>query len=271
MYEIYKISIKPLHADAVMALISNECEIEGISYEDDGFSFYVKQNNDTDVGQILNRIRKQFEFDYSHKSLEQRNWNEVWESSFEPVEVDKFCRIRAQFHPHSPEFKHDIVIHPGMAFGTGHHETTTMMVATMSQLDLKGKKFLDAGCGTGVLAILAQLEGADNVEAFDIDINSVESIRQNIKLNNSHNISISHCELHDFKGGNYDVIAANINLNVLINGLPNLKNWLADMGTIIVSGYLVVDIDKIVKIASHLGLTLLSTKQKGEWVCQTFR
>ncbi|MBT8220590.1 MAG: 50S ribosomal protein L11 methyltransferase [Bacteroidia bacterium] len=271
MYHIFEIQAKDSMVDILLALIGARIDIEGVSYHDDGFSFYIPESIEPDtVKAHLNDIGNQFEFSYSIDELEDKNWNLEWESSFNPVEVHQFCRVRAPFHEPSKSFQHDLIIHPGMAFGTGHHETTWMMINAMKFHDLQDKNVLDAGCGTGVLAILASREGAKKIDAFDYDVHSVESTTQNMQLNDCENINVVQSEALEFQGGPYDLILANINRNVILSVFPKLVEILAYKGMIIVSGYLVDDIELIEQAAKQENLKLLYTQKRGDWVCQTF-
>jgi len=271
-YSVYKITIQEALVDAAQALLAVHIDMAGVSYEEDGFSFYMDQDADQDaIKSHLNDLRQTFDFTYEVAGLEHKNWNEEWESDFQSVEVRDYCRVRAPFHEPDSSFKHDIIIHPGMAFGTGHHETTWQMIDNMSRMDLSGLKVLDAGCGTSVLAILAAKEGAGHIDAFDYDIHSVESSELNKELNEVLHIKVSQSDVSNFEGRDYNVIVANINRNVILSNMNSFYEKLAYNGMIIVSGYLVSDIDLVQETASSAGLKLTSTDQRGEWMCQVFQ
>lgn len=272
MYLIYKISIASEHLEMAQALLAQKIEMEGVSYEDHGFSFYVSANTDQGLLQAeLLGVNEMFPLTYTIEELEDKNWNAIWESDFKPTQVRDYCNVRAPFHKADGSFTHDIVIHPGMAFGTGHHETTWQMIDAMSHLEFKGKKVLDAGCGTGVLAILAAKEGSTNVEAFDYDIHSVESSELNKGLNGVEYINVTQSDVTNYKGEQFDIIVANINRNVIISSMRSFKEKLAYKGMIIASGYLEVDLNLVQKSATDAGLKVISTSQRGEWMCQTFQ
>lgn len=272
MYLIYQITIAADHVDMAQALLSMDIDMDGVTYEDEGFSFYVPVSvEQAPILDALGKVGASFPLTFETSELEDINWNAKWESDFKSVEVREYCRVRAPFHDPSDAFTHDIIIHPGMAFGTGHHETTWQMIDGLSRLDLHGKKVLDAGCGTGVLAILAAKEGASHVDAFDYDIHSVESAELNKGLNHVNHINVSKSDVSNYEGSGYDVIVANINRNVIISSMETFKEKLAYKGMIIASGYLEVDLQLVQSSAATAGLTLLSTTQRGEWMCQVYQ
>lgn len=271
-YIVYRLFIDLSLVDAAQALLSLHFDMDGVSYEETGFSFYIPAETDQDlVGNHLKELQSNFEFTYETEELEHKNWNEIWESDFQSVEVRDYCRVRAPFHDADSSFQHDIIVHPGMAFGTGHHETTWQMIDNISRLDLQDLKVLDAGCGTSVLAILAAKEGAGLIDAFDYDIHSVESSELNKNLNSVLHINVSQSNVKDFEGRDYDVILANINRNVILSNMNSFYEKLSYNGMIIVSGYLVSDIDLIQDAAKSAGLKLATTNQRGEWMCQVFQ
>ena len=207
----------------------------------------------------------EFSIEYNQNEVPQTNWNAEWEKNFEPIQVDDLVSIRAPFHE-NPNLKYDIVIEPKMSFGTGHHETTHMMVQHLLKLDLENKKVLDMGCGTGILAIFAEMKGAKPLDAIDIDnwcyLNSLE----NIKRNNSKNINIFEGEVEKLMHFNYDNIFANINLNVLLNDICIYAKMLNKNGVLYLSGFYKKDINKIEQEARSSALKLIETKQENDWV-----
>lgn len=269
-YRVYHIEIQEDLVDAAQALLSMSIDMDGVSYEPEGFSFYVKTDIDG-VNDALNDLKQRFPFTFQTSELEDKNWNEQWESDFKSVEVRDYCRVRAPFHDPDNTFQYDIIIHPGMAFGTGHHETTWQMIDQISKIDLKDKRVLDAGCGTSVLAILAAKEGAVHIDAFDYDIHSVESSNLNKELNNVNHINVYQSDVTNFEGENYDLILANINRNVILSSMSSFYRKMTYNGMIIVSGYLEVDVDLILESARSTGFHLMSTHQRGDWMCQVFQ
>jgi len=213
-----------------------------------------------------------FPFSYSVENLPEENWNIQWESHFSPIEIHDFCYVRADFHPPVNGFKHELVITPRMAFGTGHHETTFMMMEAMESIDFKDKLVFDFGCGTGILAILASKLGAKMVVALDIEEPAVENSIDNAKLNGvGANIDVFGGDLKAVSLSNQDVILANINRNVILEELPTLKNQLSISGLLLISGILWSDWELITNKAESLDLNLLSKKQKGDWMMGIFR
>jgi ribosomal protein L11 methyltransferase len=207
---------------------------------------------------------------YSASLIKGRNWNEEWEKSFQPVQVDNRCYIRASFHPHNPEVEFDIVIDPKMAFGTGHHYTTTLMVQQILSTNFKNKATLDMGCGTGILAILAAKLGAINILAIDNDPVAVDSAIENSQRNQTPHI-VSQCgDASSLSNQKFDIILANINRNILLNDLSFYCASLNQNGIVILSGYLIQDIEAIGNKAKEVGLSLIDSKESHDWVTQKF-
>jgi len=213
--------------------------------------------------QILNS--DEFEISYIEEIIEHINWNKEWENNFNPIQVDDLVSIRAPFHE-NPNLKYDIVIEPKMSFGTGHHETTHMMVQQLLDLNLADKKVLDMGCGTGILAIFAEMKGANPIDAIDIDnwcyLNSIE----NIERNNCSNISAYEGDAVLLKDKSYDVIIANINRNILLNDMETYMTCLNENGVILFSGFYKEDIPIIDAEVSKYGLKLDKTFERNNWV-----
>ena len=200
-------------------------------------------------------------------SEKQQNWNALWESNYEAVEIADWCYIRAHFHPEKPHFKHQILITPKMSFGTGHHATTRMMLEHLAELDLQGKKVLDLGCGTAVLAIMAEKLGAIEVEGCDIDDWVIENALENVELNHAH-ATIFLGTVKDVKpNAKFDIVLANINLHVLRAELADYVNLLKEDSILLMSGFLVDDIEILEKEAKPFGLKLFKQKttEKGNW------
>tara|TARA_R100001369_G_scaffold10411_2_gene23388 strand:+ start:1907 stop:2743 length:837 start_codon:yes stop_codon:yes gene_type:complete len=212
---------------------------------------------------------EEFEITFTFEDIEQTNWNEEWEKNFNPIVVDELVTVRAPFHE-KPNTKYDLIIEPKMSFGTGHHETTHMMIQHILKNDFKGKSVLDMGCGTGVLAILAEKVGATNLDAIDINnwcyLNSIE----NIERNDCHNISVYEGDVSLLDGKNYDSIIANINRNILLADIPKYSNCLNKNGTLFLSGFYKEDIPLIEAECNKNMLKLKETEQKGQWISLKF-
>lgn len=204
-------------------------------------------------------------YPYTKYVVPQQNWNADWESNFQPIRINDEVGVRADFHPPFEHCRYDLVITPKMSFGTGHHATTKMMLEYGCETDVQNKAVLDFGCGTGVLAILAARKGAGPVEGIDNDAWSVENARENCLRNACPNINISDRTLESFQQS-FDIILANINLNVLLETLPRLRQMLNPGGSIFLSGILSSDMPAISACFGKLGMKLLSQKQEKEWV-----
>jgi len=215
----------------------------------------------------VNRILSSFNFQTS--TIEERNWNEVWEKNFEPVCVDDFCTIRAEFHKDLKPARYEIIITPKMSFGTGHHATTYMMIQQMRDMDFSEKSVFDFGTGTGILAILAEKLGASEVDAIDLDQWSKENALENIARNECTKINVQ--QTSEIPQGFYDIILANINRNVLLEYLPKLKSALTKNGLILMSGILSTDNEELVKVCSETGLKLLHQKERENWTSLLFQ
>lgn len=202
--------------------------------------------------------------------VEEQNWNALWESSFQPVIIDGYCCIRADFHPPNQEVRYEVVITPQMSFGTGHHATTRMIVQAMATLDFSGKLVLDFGTGTGVLAILAEKQGAFEVLAIDNDEWSVANAKENCARNSSTKVSVSLASLEEVQEQSFDIILANINRHVLLATLPSLFNKTAKAGILVLSGILTSDEQIIVASALQVGYKKLKRYCADNWMCIIF-
>ena len=207
----------------------------------------------------------EFSIEYNLNEVPQTNWNAEWEKNFEPIQVDDLVSIRAPFHE-NPNLKYDIVIEPKMSFGTGHHETTHMMVQHLLQLDLENKKVLDMGCGTGILAIFAEMKGAKPLDAIDIDNWCYENSVENVTRNNCENISVYEGDASLLVDKKYDVIIANINRNILLMDMKVYTNCLQEGGILLLSGFYEQDIPVIDAEVIKYGLKLEKFIQRNNWV-----
>ena len=207
----------------------------------------------------------EFQVSYTIEEIDQVNWNEEWEKNFEAIEVDGICHVRAPFHPKT-DAKFDIVIEPKMSFGTGHHETTHMMIQHLLETDVAGKKTLDMGCGTAILAILAEMKGAQPIDAIDIDnwcyLNSIE----NATRNNCNQITVYEGDADLLIGKKYDLIIANINRNILLNDMQTYVDCLNKEGILLLSGFYNEDIPFIDASCTEKGLTYVKKFERNNWV-----
>ncbi|WP_027138807.1 50S ribosomal protein L11 methyltransferase [Gaetbulibacter saemankumensis] len=217
--------------------------------------------------QILNS--EEFKIDYSFSEIEQTNWNAEWEKNFNPIVVDDICAVRAPFH-NKFDTEYDIIIEPKMSFGTGHHETTHMMIQHILKNEFTNKSVLDMGCGTGVLAILAKMKGAKTVDAVDYDnwcyINSLE----NVERNNCKDINVIEGDAAVLKGKKYDVIIANINRNILLQDMQTYISCLNENGMLFLSGFYNDDIPVIQAECEKYMLKYNEKLERNQWVALKF-
>ncbi len=211
----------------------------------------------------------EFAITYTFEDIAPTNWNIEWERNFNPIIVDDMCSVRAPFHE-KPDTEYDIIIEPKMSFGTGHHETTHMMIQHILKNDFKDKSVLDMGCGTGVLAILAEMKGANPIDAIDYDnwcyINSLE----NVERNNCNHITVIEGDASVLNEQKYDIIIANINRNILLNDLSVYINCLNPKGRLFLSGFYIDDITIIEEECNKHGLTFVESLEKNNWVALKF-
>jgi ribosomal protein L11 methyltransferase len=262
----FTISPKEPGAEILIAELG-ETPFESFIETEEGVSAYIQSElwDDSLLDGIMILKSADFSITYTKEDIEQVNWNEEWEKNFEPIDVDGICYVRAPFHE-KKEAEYDIVIEPKMSFGTGHHETTFMMVQHLLETDLEGKKTLDMGCGTAILAILAEMKGAKPIDAIDIDnwcyLNSIE----NAERNNCGHITVYEGDAALLKGKKYDVIIANINRNILLNDMQQYADCLNTSGVLFLSGFYEEDIPVIDESCSAKGLTLAKKLKKNNWV-----
>lgn len=223
--------------------------------------------------EILNHIdilqQAEFQISYRFENIEPVNWNETWEQQFEPIRIDDRCIIRADFHP-SENLPHDIVITPKMSFGTGHHETTYMMLTWLLDQDFTGKSVLDMGAGTAVLAILAAQRGAQPVVAIDNDPWCFENATENCQANHCESIEVVLGDAAALAGRTFDVIIANINRNILLQDMATYVGCLQPGGQLYLSGFYTHDIEALTTCCTDLGLTYVGQKERNNWASLRF-
>jgi len=208
---------------------------------------------------------------YTFEEIAEQNWNKLWESNFDPVVIDSRCVVRAPFHREFPKVQYQITIEPKMSFGTGHHFTTRLMLEKILETDIKGKNVLDMGCGTGVLAILASLCGAETITALDNDKWAFENTFENIQKNNKQNIQVILGGKESIPDTRYDIILANINRNILLDQLTEYSQKITFNGLLIISGILKEDIEILKESAQKYGFKSESDKILCNWVMLAFR
>jgi ribosomal protein L11 methyltransferase len=238
-----------------------------------GFKAYIPATDlDRELLQeTLLPYEEMFDLSYEIDLIPQKNWNEVWESNFEPIAIGDKVFVRATFHSPRPEFQYEIVIDPKMAFGTGHHQTTAMVLQLMLENEFAGKKVLDMGCGTGILAIMAAKLSAESIVAIDYDPVCYDSTIENAQLNNITNITALCGSKEAIPNEQYDTILANINRNILIDQMARYAEALKPEGEIYFSGfYEAPDLDIITEEAGKYGLKYITHKKDKEWVAAKF-
>jgi ribosomal protein L11 methyltransferase len=219
--------------------------------------------------ETLDAILAPMQLDYTTETIAPKNWNEEWEKNFDPVAVDDFVGIRADFHEPISNVEHEIMITPKMSFGTGHHATTFLMMQQMRKFDFKNRSVFDFGTGTGILAILAEKLGAASVLAIDNDAWSIENARENAEKNNC--LAINLVLKDEPEGKNrYDIVLANINKNIILRFLPALVSCLNTNGRLLLSGLLKDDEADMLNAAKLLALKHISTTHRNNWVCIAF-
>ena len=268
IYIEYDFRISPAEpATEILVAELGEVGFESFVENETGMLAYIQKNdwfeNMLDDIFILNS--DEFEIEYDFHEVAQTNWNEEWEKNFEPIQVDDLVSIRAPFHE-NPHLKYEIIIEPKMSFGTGHHETTHMMIQHLLELNLENKKILDMGCGTGILAIFAEIKGAKPIDAIDIDEWCYTNSIENIERNNCNHISVYQGDASLLIDKKYEVIIANINRNILLADMKTYSNCLEKNGILLLSGFYEEDLPIIDKEASKNQLKLEKTKKRNQWI-----
>ena len=236
-----------------------------------GLEAYIPQTDflEESLQEVTLLKNPEFSIEYSINTLAPKNWNEVWESDFKPIVVDERCAVRADFHePIAVDY--ELIITPKMSFGTGHHQTTYMMLQHILDLDLKGTSVLDMGCGTGVLAILAVKKGAHTADAIDIEPWCYENTKENALLNVCKNIHVYEGDARLLDGKKYDLIIANINKNVLLHDIPTYASCLHANGTLLLSGFYAADLEDISRVCTSADLEYISHLERAHWVAVKF-
>jgi ribosomal protein L11 methyltransferase len=227
--------------------------------------FAYFSENDFDSGAIKKILEG---YDYELTDIEERNWNKVWETNFDPVRVEDFCLVRAEFHEPSDSVEYEIIITPKMSFGTGHHATTYMMMMQMREMDFQNKSVFDFGTGTGLLAILAERLGAESVVAIDVDDWSIENAKENLDRNGCQKIAVSKSSL--VPDQIFDIILANINRNVILDNVQSIVRSTKPGGHVLLSGLLETDETEIVEAAKKEGLQLKKQLLRNGWISLLF-
>ncbi|NDV77379.1 50S ribosomal protein L11 methyltransferase [Dysgonomonas sp. 511] len=234
--------------NSILSASIAELGFESFVEDEDGTLAYI-QSDVFDIAaldQLLADFPLEAQISYTFKSIEEQNWNEEWEKNyFQPLTIDDKCIIQSTFHKVPATYEYNIYIDPKMAFGTGHHQTTELMIREILKDDFAGKSLLDMGTGTAILAILASMRGANPIEAIDIDQWAYDNAMENLKLNSVDNVSVEIGGAELLGDKSFDIILANINRNILLNDIPAYASVLNDGGYLYMSGFYVEDIPLI--------------------------
>jgi ribosomal protein L11 methyltransferase len=268
IYIAYDFSVTPKNpATEILIAELGYVGFESFVENDTGVTAYIQKQEWN--SQILDDLyilgSPKFKIKYAHHEVIQTNWNKEWEKNFNPIQVDGQVSIRAPFHE-NPSLKFDIVIEPKMSFGTGHHETTHMMIQHLLALDLENKKVLDMGCGTGILAIFAEMKGAQPTDAIDIDSWCYQNSLENVQRNGCRYITVLEGDSSLLKGKKYDVVIANINRNILLSDMKTYTDSLSKNGVLLLSGFYKDDITIIENEVVKHGLIFDKMIQRNSWV-----
>lgn len=267
-YFEYKFIVSPkVPATEILIAELANAGFESFVENDNGLLAYIQQKdwNDHIIDNIQILRSTEFDISYQKNAIRQTNWNKEWESNFEPIQVDEIVSIRAPFHK-DPNLKYDIVIEPKMSFGTGHHETTHMMIQHLIELNLENKKVLDMGCGTGILAIFSELKGAREIDAIDIDEWCYENSIENCNRNECKKINVHQGDATLLVDKKYDIIIANINRNILLMDIRTYAKCLNEKGILLLSGFYEEDIPIIDAEANKYKLKLEKIIERNNWV-----
>jgi ribosomal protein L11 methyltransferase len=258
-------------SDVLIAQLS-ELEFESFVETESGFLAYIQQQDfdESRLNLVFSLYADFFKINYSVKIIPQQNWNKEWESSFQPIDVSGKCYIRAPFHDAKKGYAYDVIIEPKMSFGTGHHNTTQLMIRKLMELDVDNKSLLDMGCGTGVLAIVASMMGSNPITAIDIDDWSYENTIENLAKNNINNVLVNKGNAQILEEKVFHTILANINKNVLLADMPVYFKSLEKGGNLVLSGFFETDIPDLTAKATELGLKLKDKAVSEQWTMLHF-
>jgi ribosomal protein L11 methyltransferase len=265
-----------LHPDFTEILTAElaEAGFESFVETDEGLQAYIQEElfDENTLNELIERYKDAAEINSSWKTLERKNWNEEWEKSYEPIEVGERIRVRAVFHEPDPRFQFDLLIQPKMSFGTGHHETTWLVMNEQLNLPHAGISVMDVGCGTGILTILADKLGAGNLLGFDIDEWAVENTRENFAMNHlPETAGVFLGTIDDVSvDRQFEGILANINRNILLAEIPKYVSHLKNGGWLVTSGFYETDQADIERCAEENGLKKIRSNTRNQWATVVF-
>lgn len=249
----------------ILTALLSDAGFEGFEETEDRLGAFISTSDfDHDY---VDSLAVRYDVPVDITQIVEQNWNRSWESNFQPVIVEGFCTVRADFHKLEVKTPYEIVITPKMSFGTGHHATTQLMMEQMREIDFKAKKVFDFGTGTGILAILAEMLGASDVLAIDNDKWAYENSVENVERNDCRNVQVKPGTIEDVPGEDrFDIILANINRHILLQYMQQLSNLLAEGGHVAISGLLVEDKEIIIAAANQQGFKELKTTTLNNWI-----
>ena len=259
----------------VVSALAGEIGFESFVEWENGVQAYIQQSlfdEEALKSMVADFPLPDTTIEYTVVEAEDKDWNEEWEKNFfQPIVIGDRCCIHSTFHKDTPQTEYEILINPQMAFGTGHHETTSSIISELLEADLQGKSVLDMGCGTSILAILASMRGADPITAIDIDDWCVNNSRDNITLNGIENITVEWGDANLLKGrAPFDVIIANINRNILLADMAQYAACMHSGSELFMSGFYVEDIPVIQEKAESLGMEFIHHREKNNWAAVKF-
>lgn len=266
-YKIIQVTCPEDFRDILIAELSQLSGYDSFLESDEGFEAYVEVTRFDE--NLLQQVFDQYpaiSISYALQEIAEKNWNVEWESNFEPITVEDQCLVRATFHKIAQKYPYEIIIDPKMAFGTGHHATTYLMLSWQLEINHQEKKVMDAGCGTGILAIMAWLKGAKNIIAFDNNEWAVENSEENFVINQCEQIHLFQGTVADVeKEEKFDIILANINRNVLLEEMDQYAHLLHPKGQLLLSGFFQADAPLITQKALDNGLQLAGSRTRDKW------
>jgi ribosomal protein L11 methyltransferase len=271
-YEVIIQTSEPFAYDILTAALS-EIGFESFDDESAVLKAYIQESLfDNDIlDSTCKYYQELFPFTYSIQKIPYQNWNAIWESNFQPITVEDQVLVRAVFHDADPSYPLELVIQPKMSFGTGHHATTWLVMQAMLTIDFHGKKVMDFGTGTGILAILANKIGAVDVWAVDNDPQCTENASENLELNHCTEIHLATGNINAFEGNVYDIVIGNITRNVIIEFLDDISLKLQTNGLFIASGFYETDVPVLQQDAVKVGLNLIRTNTRDKWCMAIFQ
>ena len=258
-------------ATDILAALLCEHDYESFVPDETGLTAYVKKGlyKDEALTQVVSDFPLENEIKYTHEVIEGQDWNSEWEKNyFKPIVVKDKCVIHSSFHKDIPKLQYDIVIDPKMAFGTGHHATTSLIIEQLLDMGLNGKSVIDMGTGTGILAILSHMRGANDISAIEIDPVAHANAIENLKINDADVVNLILGDASSLNGlSSVDVFIANINRNIITQDLESYEHALNEGGVMLLSGFYEEDIPVIMNVAEPLGLKYVTHEVKDKWSC----